>query len=61
MFIDDKHIPTIKTSLEYSIKNIRDYHSKIQSEYLAQGRTWTYDFEKESIQPIRDALYALSK
>jgi hypothetical protein len=60
MGIDDKYIGTIMTSLEHSIRYTREWHQKQASEHRKMtGEPYYYDYEKESIAPIQEALIAI--
>lgn len=57
MTIPDKYRSIIITSLKYSIFHVREYHQKIAS--MQFPRKWEYDYEKNSVEPIQDALAAV--
>ena len=56
MNIPDEFIPKIKTSLEYSIRNIREYHAKERSRHYQEGRDYPVDYEKESVKRVQNIL-----
>jgi len=60
MRIDNKYIGIIITSLQYSIKNIREWHEK---ENLRTKGEWrkVYDWEEFSVKPVQDVLIAIQE
>lgn len=56
MEIPEEHIQTIKTSLQYSIRNVSEYHERVRAEVQAQGGEWPKEIQETSLQPIIDAL-----
>lgn len=59
MEIDNKYREVIIKSLKYSIYHIREYHQNMIAKTIDSKNKWEYDYEKNSIEPIQEALTAI--
>jgi tryptophanyl-tRNA synthetase len=61
MTIPNKYRNVIITSLQYSIRNANEWHEKEFSKYYSRGEKYPYDYKKETITPMQEALEAIKK
>ncbi len=58
--IPAKHAEKIITALDYSIHHIREHHRREAVKWRQErGEPYYYDYEKYSIEPLKDAVDAV--